>query len=144
MRRRLLLAITLAGDPELLISDRPSLGLDLGGVREVRALLTERAGDGTAMFLSSHRPGEVEAVCDRVGILADGRLRAVASVDELRERLRAGERLRVTTDEQPSAARTDDAVDREHPARFLEAVGEVLSFVDDRVGTVWERADSSG
>ena len=102
MRGRLLLAIVLVGDPELLILDEPSLGLDPGGVREVRALLEERAAAGTAVFLSSHRLGEVEAVCDRVGILADGRLRAVAPVDELRERLRAGERLQVTTDDRPT------------------------------------------
>ena len=104
MRGRLLLALALVGDPELLLLDEPSLGLDPGGVREVRELLRERAADGTAVFLSSHRLDEVAAVCDRVGILTDGRLRAVAPVADLRERLQAGERLRVTTAERPAAA----------------------------------------
>jgi len=44
---------------------------------------------------------------------------------------------------EPPAARTEDAVDHEHPTRFLAAVGEILSFVDERVGAVWEDAGAS-
>lgn len=87
MRGRLLLALALVDDSELLILDEPSLRLDPSGVREVWTLLRERAADGTAVFLSSHRLNEVGAICDRVGILTDGRLQPVAPVDDLQERL---------------------------------------------------------
>jgi ABC-2 type transport system ATP-binding protein len=102
MRGRLLLAVALVGDPDLLILDEPSLGLDPVGVREIRSLLRAEAERGTAVFLSSHRLREVEAVCDRVGILADGRLRAVAPVSELRSRLPAGDRLHLHTESRPT------------------------------------------
>jgi ABC-2 type transport system ATP-binding protein len=89
MRQRLALAIALVGDPDLLVLDEPSSGLDPAGMAEMRELIREEAADGTTVFFSSHHLSEVEAVCDRVGILRAGRLATVDTVEGLRERLDA-------------------------------------------------------
>jgi ABC-2 type transport system ATP-binding protein len=74
MRQRLGIALALLGEPELLVLDEPTNGLDPSGMREVRELLRGLADAGTTVFVSSHLLAEVEAVCDRVGVMARGRL----------------------------------------------------------------------
>lgn len=83
MRQRLALATALAGGPELLVLDEPMSGLDPDGITLVRETVRELAATGVSVLLSSHRLGEVEAVCDRVGFLVDGELVSVESVDAL-------------------------------------------------------------
>jgi ABC-2 type transport system ATP-binding protein len=85
MQQRLALGMALVGDPDLLILDEPSSGLDPTGMQEMRDLIAEEAADGTTVFFSSHILGQVEAVCDRVGILSDGELVAVDTIENLRE-----------------------------------------------------------
>ncbi len=74
MKRRLALAGALLPDPELLILDEPSLGLDPRGIAFVRTLLTELHKEGRTVFLSSHMLSEVEKICTQVGLLHHGRL----------------------------------------------------------------------
>jgi ABC-2 type transport system ATP-binding protein len=74
MKRRLALAGVLLPDPEILILDEPSLGLDPAGMAFVRSLLTGLHGQGRTIFLSSHLLSEVEKICTRVGVLHHGRL----------------------------------------------------------------------
>jgi ABC-2 type transport system ATP-binding protein len=92
MRQRLGIALALLGDPELLVLDEPTNGLDPQGMREVRTLLRRLADRGTTVFVSSHLLGEVEAMCDRVGVLAQGRLVAEGPPSALRTR---SDRLRI-------------------------------------------------
>ncbi|WP_440991688.1 ATP-binding cassette domain-containing protein [Haloarchaeobius baliensis] len=101
MSQRLALGIALVGDPDLLILDEPSSGLDPDGIRDIRELTLQHAADGGTVFFSSHILSQVEAVCDRVGILDDGRLVAVDTVDGLRESLGTGTTITVTVDEPP-------------------------------------------
>ena len=96
MRQRLGIAAALLGEPELLVLDEPTNGLDPQGMREVRALLRGLADGGTTVFVSSHLLAEVEAMCDRVGVLAHGRLVADAPPAELRA---TGDRLRIEVDD---------------------------------------------
>jgi len=117
MRQRLLLSMALVGDPDLLVLDEPSTGLDPAGVREIRRVVRETADRGATVFFSSHILSQVEAVCDRVGILRDGELVAVDSIEGLRETGGGGETLRVTTDGLPDAAIV--------AVRALEGVGAV-------------------
>jgi len=70
--------------PELLILDEPTLGLDPLIQREFRDLLGEAVADGATVFLSSHVLAEVELICDRIGLIHEGRLRKVGSLNELR------------------------------------------------------------
>ena len=83
MRQRLGLAAALLGDPELLIVDEPTDGLDPAGQREVHALIRSFADAGRTVFFSSHVLSEVEQVCDRVGILHEGRLAVQGRVADL-------------------------------------------------------------
>jgi ABC-type multidrug transport system ATPase subunit len=74
MRQRLGLAAALMRQPELLILDEPSNGLDPQGIQEIRQLLLQLNASGTTIFLSSHLLAEIEQMCTRVGVLRDGRL----------------------------------------------------------------------
>ena len=74
MRQRLGVALALLGQPELLVLDEPTNGLDPTGMREIRLLLRRLADEGTTIFVSSHLLAEVELMCDRVGVMAQGRL----------------------------------------------------------------------
>ena len=85
MRQRLATGVALVGDPELLIMDEPSSGLDPHGIREMQDLVRSEAERGTTVFFSSHILEHVEAVCDRVGVLNDGELVAVDTIEGLRE-----------------------------------------------------------
>jgi ABC-2 type transport system ATP-binding protein len=83
MTQRVGLASALVGDPDLLIMDEPSSGLDPVGRKELRALLTELKYAGKTIFLSSHLLSEMESVCDRVGVLAHGKLVACGAPSEI-------------------------------------------------------------
>ncbi|WP_254766103.1 ABC transporter ATP-binding protein [Salinilacihabitans rarus] len=98
MAQRLMLAMALVGEPELLVLDEPSTGLDPNGAREMREIVREENERGATVFFSSHIMGQVEAVCDRVGILRDGEMVAVDSVEGLRASVGEGTTLRVSVD----------------------------------------------
>ncbi|MBX0302613.1 ABC transporter ATP-binding protein [Haloarcula salinisoli] len=85
MQQRLAFAIALVDDPDLLILDEPSTGLDPNGIQQLRDVVRERAAGGTTVFFSSHILSEVEAVSDRVGVMNEGELVAVDSIEGLRE-----------------------------------------------------------
>jgi ABC-2 type transport system ATP-binding protein len=92
MKQRLGVAAALLKDPELLILDEPTNGLDPAGMAEMRALIRSLGKGGRTVMLSSHLMGEVEQVTDRVGVIRDGSLVAEGTVEELRGR--AGLRVR--------------------------------------------------
>jgi ABC-2 type transport system ATP-binding protein len=96
MRQRLGIARALVGRPRLLMLDEPTNGLDPRGMREVRDLLrTLVERDGLTVFLSSHLLAEVEALCNRVGILDQGRLSAEGEVRALLRGLAGDEQVEV-------------------------------------------------
>jgi ABC-2 type transport system ATP-binding protein len=101
MRQRLGIALALLGEPDMLVLDEPTNGLDPAGMREVRLLLRRLADGGTTVFVSSHLLAEVEAMCDRVGVLSRGRLVAEGPPGNLGG---AAERLRIEVDDPPRAA----------------------------------------
>jgi ABC-2 type transport system ATP-binding protein len=74
MKQRLGLAAALVKDPEVLILDEPANGLDPAGIKEIRDLIRRLGAEGRTVFVSSHLLGEVQQVCDRVAILARGKL----------------------------------------------------------------------
>ena len=83
MKQRLGVAAALLKDPELLILDEPTNGLDPAGMRDMRALLRDLGERGHTVLLSSHLLGEVQQLCDRVGVISGGRLLAESTVDDL-------------------------------------------------------------
>ncbi|MBX6764461.1 MAG: ABC transporter ATP-binding protein [Rubrobacteraceae bacterium] len=84
MKQRLGVAAALLKDPELLVLDEPTNGLDPQGITEMRTLIRSLREEGRTVLLSSHLMSEVEQVCDRVGIISRGRLVAEGSVEDLR------------------------------------------------------------
>ncbi len=74
MKQRLGLAASLLGSPELLVLDEPTDGVDPLGRAEIRRILSEERARGATIFLNSHLLSETVRICDRVGILAGGRL----------------------------------------------------------------------
>jgi ABC-2 type transport system ATP-binding protein len=84
MRQRLGVAAALLKDPELLILDEPTNGLDPAGMADMRALIRRLGSGDRTVLLSSHMLGEVQQVSDRVGVIAHGKLIREGAVDELR------------------------------------------------------------
>ncbi|CQH64258.1 ABC-type transport system ATP-binding protein (plasmid) [Halobacterium hubeiense] len=97
MQQRLGLAMAIAGEPELLILDEPFSGLDPYGVRLVRDVVEAERDRGATVFFSSHVLDQVERVCDRVGLLADGQLIAEGTPTELRDVAGVKTRLHIET-----------------------------------------------
>src|SRR5213078_3240387 len=100
MRQRLGIGLALLGSPRLLVLDEPTNGLDPQGMREIRLLLRRLADEGATVFVSSHLLWEVEAMCDRVGVLARGRLVAEGPPSNLRP---SANRVRVQVDDDAAA-----------------------------------------
>jgi ABC-2 type transport system ATP-binding protein len=83
MRQRVGFAVALVGDPPLLILDEPMSGLDPVGRRTIRELILRLRDMGKTIFFSSHVLGDVEQICHRVGILAQGRLVKQGKIEDL-------------------------------------------------------------
>ena len=94
MQRRIGLAQALINDPELVILDEPTAGLDPIGCREVKDLILALARRGKTVILSSHLLSDVEDVCDRVVIYYGGKIQAMGTLKEL---LAKPDSLRITT-----------------------------------------------
>jgi ABC-type multidrug transport system ATPase subunit len=85
MKRRVILARALVHEPQVLLLDEPTDGLDVPGRREVLSLIREQASLGRAVIVSSHIMGEVEQVAQRIGIMDHGKLVAEGNIAELFE-----------------------------------------------------------
>jgi ABC-type multidrug transport system ATPase subunit len=118
MRQRLGVAAALLKDPELLVLDEPTNGLDPAGMAEMRAFVAGLAQRGVTVLLSSHLMGEVEQVCDRVGVIRSGVLVAEGTVAQLRGQAR----LRVRAEPPEQALEV---------LRALPGAGEVTRVGDE-------------
>ena len=107
MKQRLGIASTLLRNPDLIILDEPTNGLDPAGTREVRELIPRLAREGRTVFLCSHLLHEVQEVSDRVGIIRKGQLVAEGSVDEL---LGRGRYLRLRSEDNSALANVMTAI----------------------------------
>ena len=132
MKQRLALGATLLGDPELIILDEPSNGLDPAGQREIRGIIQSLGERGKTIFLSSHILHEVERTCTHVAIIEQGRLVRQASVSE------------ITTDRVVVGLRSDADLEvlRSGAAAFL--LTKSATSVDDRVVVELEQEDLAG
>ena len=83
MKQRLAIAAALLGDPDILVFDEPTNGLDPAGIAEIRELMRELHKQGKTIIMASHILDEVEKVCTHVAIIQKGVLKTVSSVAEL-------------------------------------------------------------
>ena len=132
MKQRLAIAATLLKDPDLLILDEPTNGLDPAGIREIRDTIRDLGNAGVTVLLSSHILAEVQQVCTSATIIGNGRLLASGKVDDL---LGASTTYRVVVPDPPGALRVLEAaglavtispvdgtlvVESDQPARITE------------------------
>jgi len=123
MARRIGLAQALINDPELLILDEPTTGLDPIGTRQIKDLILKLSQRGKTILLCSHLLADVEDVCDRIAILYGGKIQTQGRVREL---LQQTNKIQITTD-----AISDATVKRiEQLIRDEEAECEVTSPLD--------------
>ena len=128
MKQRLGLAYALLGDPELLILDEPTNGMDPAGMAEVRDLIRSLGSEGRTVLISSHLLNEVEQVCDSVAIISKGRLVVQGDVADL---LHPQEQVRLrTTDDAKALAILTAADDIESAKAENEAL--VVTIAHER------------
>jgi len=131
MKQRLGVAAALMGDPDVIVLDEPTNGLDPAGMADMRALIVDLARGGQTVLLSSHLLAEVEEICDRVGVIARGRLLVESTVAELR----GGRRLRVVATPVDKALAIamriagEDAVQLDRDAVLLDVAAEEMPQV---------------
>jgi ABC-2 type transport system ATP-binding protein len=101
MMQRLGLAQAMIHDPDLLILDEPTDGVDPVGRMDMRVILQELKEEGKTIFLNSHMLQEIELVCDRVAILAKGELRRIGTIDEVTRTESDLTRLVLVSQEEP-------------------------------------------
>ncbi len=120
MRQRTGLAAALVNDPQLVVLDEPTDGVDPVGRREIRDLLVGFRDEGRTVLLNSHLLSEIETVCSRVAIMVQGRMVAQGTIDELTASSR---RYEIIVEGPPPPWGSDHASVQAIPAGHLLAAG---------------------
>lgn len=123
MQRRLNIAVALVHYPKLLILDEPTTGLDIEARYEIWELIRQLQSQGMTILLTTHLLEEAERLCQRIGILKQGKIAAEGSLAQLRQRVRAQDIVTVQTSERESAIAR--ATERGFPHRYY---GNDLAF----------------
>jgi ABC-2 type transport system ATP-binding protein len=131
MKQRLGIAAALLSDPELLILDEPTNGLDPAGIVEIRGLLRDLGREGRTVFVSSHQLSEIEAICDHLIVVRFGELVFSGSMAEMMSRTR--EHVDIAA---------EHAADQQRLGDVLVAAGWSVTTLDDglRVAASADRA----
>ncbi len=128
MLQRIGIAQAVLHEPELLIIDEPASGLDPGGQREMAMLLRTLSDAGHTIFLCTHQLTDVARLCDRIGVLVNGRIADIASLPELRAR---GQSVTINVADLPHD--TADALESLGPEVRCERVSVTLFPTSDRL-----------
>ena len=133
MKQRLAFAAAMLHDPRVLVIDEPMVGLDPRSVRLVKDLLRAKAAAGQTIFMSTHLLSIAEEIADRVGIVDEGQLRFLGTIDELREQLATHERslerlyLSFTGADKPPAQRNGHPTAGDAPSRGRTPMSELAA-----------------
>jgi ABC-2 type transport system ATP-binding protein len=138
-QRRTCVATALVNDPDLLVLDEPTTGIDPAGRRALWSLLEELAAGGTTIFLTTHYMEEAERLADRVGLLAGGQLVAVDSPSALVETHGGESLLRIDGDIDGSVAES-----LEYPATVTERGLTVRDVPPEAIGDVVGTLSAAG
>ncbi len=131
MKQRLGIAATLLGDPEVLVLDEPTNGLDPEGIAEIREIIIKQAKDGKTILIASHILDEVEKVCTHVAILKEGKVISEGSVHAL---LSEDEIIHIVTKKQ----------DEFMEALVREGLVKTIEKVEDEIVLSLAKGSSSG
>ncbi|PJB22198.1 MAG: ABC transporter ATP-binding protein [Euryarchaeota archaeon CG_4_9_14_3_um_filter_38_12] len=132
MKKRLALASSLINDPEILILDEPSTGLDPKGISLFRKLVKDLNNEGVTVFLSSHILSEVEQMCDRVCILNKGKIIAVDSIENLSKKIGMKTQMNVFIDAEGITDNVLDVVRKMSDVLRVEKTGTGINVVCSR------------
>jgi len=86
MKQKVTIARAIVHDPEVMLLDEPTVGLDVTAARTLQDFIAQCRDQGKAVIFSSHIMSEVERLCDRIGVIHKGRLKDIGSIEELKER----------------------------------------------------------
>jgi len=143
MKQRLMIALCLLGDPELLVLDEPTNGLDPMGIKEVRDFIQYLNRErGITVFISSHILGELEKMATRYGVISHGKMVDEFRADEIMSR--CGENLLITTDDPQKTAEIvngmfSDAAAEITPEKAVRIKGHV-----DKAGQISKKLFEAG
>lgn len=150
-QRRTCVGATLINDPDLLVLDEPTTGIDPAGRRTLWKLLEDLAAGGTTILLTTHYMAEAEHLADRVGLLADGQLAAVGSPGELVAEYGGDSRVEIETGADPAALDgtsyrvesrgTDLAIYGVPAAEISTVVADLDRAGIDYDGLTWQQPD---
>jgi ABC-2 type transport system ATP-binding protein len=138
-KRRTCVATALINDPDLLVLDEPTTGIDPAGRRQLWQLLTGLADDGTTIFITTHYMEEARQLADRVGLLADGELVALDTPEQLIETHGGDSLLYIDGDF------TDDATTLlDQDASLDDGRLTVRNVSPEQIGTITRTLDAEG
>lgn len=123
MKQRLILAMALLHEPQLLFLDEPTSGLDVQSTQMILSMLRDLNRQGTTIFLTTHNMQEANSLCDRVGIIHAGRMVAVDAPERLKSAIERVHRIEVS-------------FNREVPDGALDALYGVVGV--NRTGDKWQ------
>ncbi|MDI3502209.1 MAG: type transport system ATP-binding protein [Archaeoglobi archaeon] len=132
MIQRLALAQALLNDPEVLLLDEPTSGIDPQGALEFRRIIKELEREGKTILFSSHILSEVREVCGRIGIISKGRLVAVGTPDEIRRQM-GEENYRIIVEPLPENLKLEHEdilrIERDGSRAVIEAKSDIREFI---------------
>jgi ABC-2 type transport system ATP-binding protein len=143
-RRRTCVGTALVNDPDLLVLDEPTTGIDPAGRRALWDLLEGLADGGTTIVLTTHYMEEAHRLGDRVGLLADGRLVAVDDPDALVADYGGDPRLVVETDADPAELDLSGTLDADHRIDHDDGTLTVYGIDPRDIGGVVDALDAAG
>ena len=138
-QRRVCVGTALVNDPDLLVLDEPTTGIDPAGRRSLWRLIEDLAAGGTTVFLTTHYMAEAERLADEVGLLADGKLVARDSPAALIADHGGESRLVIDTDAEPAITG-----DLDYPAELADGQLTVYDVPPEEIGAVVAVLDSAG
>jgi len=130
MRQRIGLAQALINDPDLVILDEPTSGLDPLGARWMKNLIAELRNQGKTVIMCSHRLEDVQDICDRIAILADGELQAYGEVKALLQDINRVELRASDVPLTPALRKELEEVIRKHGGK-VDSVGHPTTTLED-------------
>lgn len=129
MLQRLGMAATLVKEPKLVILDEPTLGIDPEGVEQVLKLITKmRDEKNITIFLSSHLLHQVQRICDRIGIISEGKIVVEGSVDEVGKKVMGEEKSRIQVEVSRLTPDVLESLKKIEGVEDIEQAGNLLNM----------------
>lgn len=100
MRQRFMIAKALINDPKILILDEPTVGLDVESAESVRRLIKKLKQEGRTILLTTHNMKEAEELCDRIAFIRKGKIIAIGTSKDLKNKIKSGKKIHIHSDNQ--------------------------------------------